>query len=225
MHCGITTAVYRRVCLNRLPKNIDAVARVDSVELFAEGTDEDDAPETVDGAFGLAAATKPFEHGDATRLQDIGRNALIAQNVEHRAADGELIPQREGAKGCERTHDVEWSRQEARLKLASAPLRVKQEKAIEEFDLIRASDAAIKVFEIGAAAESDVLAIVHVLAVGQHVGGCAAAEEGTLFEQTYAPAGVSQRDAGCQSRQPAADHDHALQGYSLPCGRRSAPWG
>src|SRR5260370_36134209 len=137
MHCGITTAVYRRVCLNRLPTIIHTVAWLESVELFREGTEEDDASETVDGAFGLAAATKPFEHGDATRLQDIGRNALIAQNVEHRAADGELIPQREGAKGCERTHDVEWSRQEARLKLASAPLRVKKENALEEFERIR----------------------------------------------------------------------------------------
>src|SRR5207244_4159903 len=82
---------------------------------------------------------------------------------------------------------------------------------------------AIESFEIGAAAEGDVLAIVDGLAVGQDVGSCAAAKEGTLFEQTYAPAGFSQRDAGCQSRQPAADHDHAFQGYSLPCGVRSAP--
>src|SRR5207249_12257231 len=82
----------------------------------------------------------------------------------------------------------------------------------------------LEIFQIGAASQSHMLAIVHMLAVGQHVGGCPAAEEGTLFKQTYAPAGFRQRDAGCQSRQPAADHDHALQGYSLPCVGRSAPW-
>ncbi len=119
---------------------------------------------------------------------------------------------------------MEWSRQEARLKSSYAPLRIDQEEPIKELDLIGAPDAAIKVLEISAAAKGHVLAIVHVLAVRQDVRRCAPAEEGTLFKQTYAPAGVSQRDAGCQSRQPAADHDHAFQGYSLPYGGRSAPW-
>src|SRR5260370_34374198 len=132
MHCGITTAVYRRVCLNRLPTIIHTVAWLESVELFREGTEEDDAPESVDGAFGLAAATKPFEHGDATRLQDIGRNALRAQNVEHRAADGELIPKRGGAKGCGRTHAMARSRREARWRLTKAALRVSQEEGCVE---------------------------------------------------------------------------------------------
>src|SRR5260370_40692629 len=115
-------------------------------------------------------------------------------------------------------------RQEAGLHHPFAPLRIEKEEPIEELDFAGGADAAVEVFEIGAAAEGHVLAIIDVLAVGQHVGGCAAAEEGTLFKQTHAPAGFSQRDAGCQSRQPAADHDHAFQGYSLPWGGRSAPW-
>jgi len=110
------------------------------------------------------------------------------------------------------------------LHFSFATLRIEEKEPVEEFDFAGGADAAIEIVEIGAAAEGDVLAIVDVLAVGQDVGSCAAAKEGTLFEQTYAPAGFSQRDAGCQSRQPAADHDHAFQGYSLPCGVRSAPW-
>ena len=85
-------------------------------------------------------------------------------------------------------------------------------------------EAIVKIEEIGATAECHVLAVIHVLAVRQHVGRCAAAKEGTLFEQAHAPAGLSQRDAGCQSRQPAADHDHIFQEYSLPCDARNAPW-
>src|SRR5713101_2899156 len=70
---------------------------------------------------------------------------------------------------------MEWSRQESRLKPPGAPLRVKQEEPIKKLDLIGAANAAIEVFEICAATEGHVLTIVHVLAVGQHVGRCPAA--------------------------------------------------
>ena len=119
---------------------------------------------------------------------------------------------------------MKWRRQEPGLHLTFAALRIEKKEAVEKFDFAAGAYAAVEIVEVGAAAKSHMLAIVHVLAVGQHVGRCAATEEGTLFEKTYAPAGFSQRDAGCQSRQPAADHDHAFQGYSLPCGGRSAPW-
>src|ERR1700674_473956 len=114
--------------------------------------------------------------------------------------------------------------QEPGLHLAMAALGVQEVEAVEELDFAGGSDARVEIFEICAASQSHVLTIVDMLAVGQHVRRCAAAKKGTLFKQTYAPAGFSQRDAGCQSRQPAADHDHAFQVYSLPCGGRSAPW-
>jgi hypothetical protein len=40
------------------------------------------------------------------------------------------------------------------------------------------------------------LAVIDVLAVGQHVGSGAATQEGTLLKETNAAAGFSQRDAG-----------------------------
>src|SRR5260370_35402784 len=99
------------------------------------------------------------------------------------------------------------------MKPSSAPRRIDQEEPIKELDLIGAPDAAIKVLEISAAAKGHGLAIVHVLAVRQDVRRCAPAEVGTLFKQTYAPPGATQRTAGSQSRQPPPDHDHAFQGY------------
>ncbi len=110
------------------------------------------------------------------------------------------------------------------MHFAAAALRVKEHKTVEEFDFVAGADAMIEIFEISAAPEGDVLAVVDVLATGQDVGGGAAAKKGALLKKTNAPAGLSQRDAGCQPRQPAADHDHAFQGYSLPSGARSAPW-
>ena len=119
---------------------------------------------------------------------------------------------------------MEGRGQDARGDFVAMAVGSEKVEAVEIFDFAGGADAAVKIVKIGAAAESDVLAIVHVLATGQHVGSGAATEEGTLFEQTNVPAGFSQRDAGCQPRQPAADHDHAFQGYSLPYGGRSAPW-
>src|SRR6266700_747520 len=117
---------------------------------------------------------------------------------------------------------MKWRGQEPRLHLTFASLWIEKEEPIEELDFGSGAHAPIEVLEVGTAAEGYMLTIVDVLAVGQHVGRCPAAEEGTLLEQTYAPARLSQRDAGCQSRQPAADDDHAFQGYFLPCGGRSA---
>ena len=108
------------------------------------------------------------------------------------------------------------------MHFTAAPLRIEEDQAVEEFDFVAGADASVKVLEIGAAAEGHVLTIVDVLAVRQDVGGCAAAEKGALFEQPHTPAGFSQRDAGRQSRQPAADHDHAFQGGSLPSRVRNA---
>ncbi len=119
---------------------------------------------------------------------------------------------------------MKWRGKCAGLHFATAALRIEKNEAVEEFDFACGAHAAVKIIEIGAATERYVLAIVNVLAVGQNVGSGAAAKKGTLLEETYAPARISQRDAGCQSRQPAADHDHAFQECSLPCGGRNGPW-
>src|SRR5260370_24099944 len=98
--------------------------------------------------------------------------------------------------------------QEAGLHFSVAALRIDKEEAVEELDFAGGADAAVEIVEVGAAAESDMLAIIHVFAVRQHVGSCAAAEEGTLFEQTYTPAGFRQRDASCHVRPPPPDPHH-----------------
>ncbi len=113
---------------------------------------------------------------------------------------------------------MKWRGEQASLHFTAAPLRVDENKTIEEFDLVGGAHAAVKILEIGAAAERNVLAIIDVLAVRQDVGGCAAAEEGALLEKAHAPTGFSQRDAGRHPCQPAADHDHVFQECSLPSG-------
>src|ERR1700682_5107098 len=114
--------------------------------------------------------------------------------------------------------------QESRLHFSPAALGIDKKQAIEEFDLVRGTHSTIEVLQVRATAQGHVLAVVNVLTIRQDVGSCASAKERTLLKQPDPPAGISQRDAGRQPRQPAADHDHAFQGYSLPLGARTAPY-
>jgi hypothetical protein len=70
---------------------------------------------------------------------------------------------------------MKWRGQKASSHLSFAALGIEKEKPIEELDFAGGADAAVEIIEICAASQSDVLTIVNVLAVGQHVGRCAAA--------------------------------------------------
>nr|UXE45787.1 hypothetical protein Hi04_10k_c5216_00034 [uncultured bacterium] len=104
-------------------------------------------------------------------------------------------------------------RKKSRLHRAGATLWIQKKQTIEEFDFAGGADAPVKIFEVGAAAEGDMLTIVHALAIRQRVGSRAAAEIGALLKESYAAACVSQRDAGRQPRQPTANHDHVFRGH------------
>src|SRR5260370_39858500 len=113
---------------------------------------------------------------------------------------------------------MKWRGQESGSHLSFAALRIEKEQPVEELDFASGADAAVEIFEIGAASERHGLTIVHVLAVRQHVGRCPAAKKRTLFKETYAPAGFSHRGAGFQSPQPAPHHDSPFQRYAPPGG-------
>src|SRR5712672_1215562 len=113
---------------------------------------------------------------------------------------------------------MEWRGQQAGVHFAATTLRIEKHETVEKFDFVRGAHAAIEVIEIGATAEGDMLTIIDVLAIRQNVRGRASAEEGALLEEANAPARFSQRDAGRQPRQPAADHYYVFQECSLPSG-------
>src|ERR1700739_68503 len=107
-------------------------------------------------------------------------------------------------------------RQHSSMQLALSPLRITQIQSIEKLDSVQYSNAPVKILQIRAAAKGHMLAIVYVLAVGQHVRRRPAAEIGSLFEQAHTPAAFSQRYARRQPREPASDHDYVWQVCSLP---------
>ena len=86
---------------------------------------------------------------------------------------------------------MEWGRQKTREHFPAPSLRIEKQQAIEELDFVGGAYAAIEIFEIGAAAERDMLAVIDVLAVGQHVGGGPATQEGTRLEKANAAPGAN----------------------------------
>ena len=108
---------------------------------------------------------------------------------------------------------MDGSGEKIRLHDAGHALRVEKNQAVEEYNFVGGAYTTIEVREIGAAAERNMLAIVYVLAIRQSIGSCAAAEVGPLCEETNEAACFSQRDAGRQPRQPAANHDHVFRGH------------
>jgi hypothetical protein len=81
--------------------------------------------------------------------------------------------------------------EKASVHFAAASLGIEEEEAVEKLYFVAGADAAIKVFEVGATAEGDVLAIVYVLAIGQDIGSRASAKKRALLKETNAPAGFS----------------------------------
>jgi hypothetical protein len=185
---GDAHAVAGFVGENCLPENVDAVAGIDAVELFGKSADENDAPETEDGRGSLFAATKPFEHRNAAGLVHIRRMAAALQDGIKGTGNAEFVFKSERRKSQKRASHVKWRGEEASVHFAAASLWIEQDETIEEFYFAGGADAAIEVFEVGAAAESDVLAIVDVLAIRQDVRSSAAAEKWALLKKTNAPA-------------------------------------
>ena len=90
----------------------------------------------------------------------------MLNDVEHSASDGKSIEPGERGKGSERASKMKRSNKRSCSYFAAAALRIKESEAVEEFDFVGRANASVKIFEVGAAAESDVLAIIDVLAVG-----------------------------------------------------------
>jgi hypothetical protein len=148
----------------------------------------------------LFAAAEPFEHGDTAGFVNISRMAAALQDGIEGAGDGEFVFHAERRKSQKRTSHVKRRGENAGVHFAAAPLRIEKDKAVKKIYFAGGAYAAIEIFEVGATAEGDVLAIVDVFAVGQDVRSRASAKKRALFKEPNSPACFSQRDAGCQSR-------------------------
>ena len=108
------------------------------------------------------------------------------------------------------------------------PSRIDEDQPVEKWDLSGGADAAVEIVEIGAAAQRDVLAIVDVLAAGQHIGRSAAAQDraavrangrGSRLQPARRPRKVPparRRSRSRSSRTSASDHQPSRARSRMP---------
>jgi ABC-type hemin transport system ATPase subunit len=77
------------------------------------------------------------------------------------------------------------------MQAAPSSLRILQQEPVKELDLVRHAHATVEIFQVCATAKRNVLAVVHMLAVGQPIGRRPATEKRPLLEHAHAPAGFS----------------------------------
>jgi len=115
-------------------KTSTSKARVGAIKFLVESADEDNTPETFDGAFRLAAAAEPFEHGDAAVFLQVDGLPLVRRISSKAARDGKLVQQRQRPEGRERSGQMNGAAKTRRASLLGAPA-VEKEETVEELDL------------------------------------------------------------------------------------------
>src|SRR5713226_1542391 len=90
---GDSHAIAGAVRKEGFPENVYAEACVGAVKFLVESADEDHAPKPLDGAFRLAAAAEPLQHGDAAVFEQVRWLTLTPQDIEHSARDGKFVQQ------------------------------------------------------------------------------------------------------------------------------------
>ena len=109
--------------------------------------------------------------------------AMASMRVRNRA----LIGKRQRAETAGTTAPCAAAAAKARASMVErCALRIREIQPVVEANLFARAHARIKIREIRAAAERDVLAIVHLAAVGQRVGSGAPAQMRAFFQQADA---------------------------------------
>src|SRR5882762_4336957 len=99
------------------------------------------------------------------------------------------------------------------MDLAGASAGFDEGEAVEPFDFFLNAKLFIEVNQIGAAAQQDVLAVVHDLAgAGVFVRGGASAHVGAAFEESHLAARVGEGAPGGEAREASADDGDCFLG-------------
>src|SRR5262249_31764305 len=109
------------------PEDVDAEASVGAIELFVEGADQNDAPETFYGARRLFVALEPVEHGHRFAGVSVFRAAARKKNRGEGPSDGDLVLPGKRREREKRAGHVQRGRQQAGAQSAGALLGIEKE--------------------------------------------------------------------------------------------------
>src|SRR5882724_5603477 len=175
--------------LHGLAHHLRSIRDRDPVEVFAEGADQYRFPEALNAGGLLTVAMKPIlKRCSVIFFRYYGDERCQA------TAERDLVPRIKKLESKKRWHNVERSRQECRLQHRLPSTRLDEGHTIEPANFVFDSDCLIKLEQVGAETEEDVLTVVHYLAsAGMFVRRGAAAEIRTAFEQGHAKSGLRER--------------------------------
>jgi hypothetical protein len=101
---------------------------------------------------------------------------------------------------------MQWRGQKRRMNLGSPAARLDERQAIEPANPVRSSDAPVKIEQIRAAAQENMLTVVDDLSrSGMLVGRSTPPDERPALEERNATSGVGQSTAGRESGDASAD--------------------
>src|SRR5262249_5096451 len=124
---AVASAVFEK----GFPENVDAEARVGTIELFVEGADHDHAPETLYSARRLPGAPEPRLHGHRFAGVSVLRPAARKKNGGQGAGDGHLVFPGKRGERKKRPGHVQRGRQKSGLHHSGALLWIEKKQTIE----------------------------------------------------------------------------------------------
>src|ERR1700681_6600 len=117
--------------------------------------------------------------------------AAVTRNLQKRPCNSALVSPAQQREQRERGRHVQRSGQPGSRHCAAPSIRSRELEAAKKLNFVRGAHPAIKIFQVRATTERDVLAIIHMLAAREHIRRGTPTQVGPLFEQTYAEAGFS----------------------------------
>ena len=131
----------------------------------------------------------------------------LGDKRHHRARNGQLVFQIEYGRVEKRWSGMKRRRQRSRLQRRRAPTGKDERDLVVPADLLFHPEAAIELDEIGAAAQQDMLAVVHNFrGAGQFIRGCAPTQVGAPLEQFNLISRLSQRASRGQTCESSANN-------------------
>ena len=159
----------------------------------------------------MARSVCPWRRNHCRKDSPVSRGAIGVKR-RHTRGNRELVAQVEARSPQKRRRGVQRSGQRRRLDHRGTAARLEKSHPLVPANLVLDSDTPIELDQIRAAAEQNVLAVVHNLASARMlIGRCPAAQIGPALEEGDAKTVFRQHATGGQSRKSTPDARQLLE--------------
>src|SRR5205823_532522 len=143
------------------PKHLQSVRRCHAIELFIDRTHQDLPPEAFHGARRLAMLFEPLSHADVIEI-----GALLPSNRVHPASNSDLLRKIQEMEIQERTREMGRCGKHPSAQHTTTPVRFDEVELAMKTNVAFDAQTSIKIQQIHAALQQNVLAVVDGLRAG-----------------------------------------------------------